>query len=111
DVLQPLLELLDSADDVEALARAAGAGDHPYTAIADTERLQHLIADANFFLRLGRERNADGVADAAPQQHAQPDRALDRSADQPAGLGDAEVQRAIELAGQLGVGSDGQEHV
>ena len=37
DVLQPLLERLDGADDVEALARAARAGDDPDAAVADAE--------------------------------------------------------------------------
>ena len=36
---------------------------------------------------------------------------LDRAADQPAGLGDAEVQRAIDRIGELHVGGDREEHV
>ena len=46
-----------------------------------------------------------------PQQVADADRRLDRAADQPAGLGDAEVQRAIDRVGELHVGGDGEEHV
>ena len=68
DMLQPLLERLDGADHVEALPRAARAGDDADAAVADAERLQDLEADADFFLGLGRERDADRVADPGPQQ-------------------------------------------
>ena len=73
--------------------------------------LQDLVPDADLFLGLGRERDADGVADPGPQQVAHADRRFDRAADQPAGLGDAEVQRAIDLARELHVGGDREEHV
>ena len=43
-MLQPLLESLDGADDVEALASAAGARDDANSAIADAKRLEDLIA-------------------------------------------------------------------
>ena len=36
---------------------------------------------------------------------------FDRAADQPAGLGDAEVERAIDRVGELLIGGDGEEHV
>src|SRR5204862_2288979 len=54
DMLEPLLERLDGADHVEALARAARAGDDADAAAADAEALQDLIADADLFLGLGR---------------------------------------------------------
>src|SRR6185436_20508096 len=44
DVGEPLLERLDGADDVEALARAARAGDDADAAIANAEALQYLEA-------------------------------------------------------------------
>ena len=110
-MLQPLLERLDRADDVEALARAARAGDDADAAVADAEAFQDLVADADFFLGLGRKRDADGVADPGPQQGAHADRRFDRAADEPAGFGDAEVQRAIDLVGELLIGGDGEEHV
>src|SRR5690606_2086636 len=75
------------------------------------ERFQYLEADAHFLFRLGRKRDANGVADARPQQHAHADARLDRAADQPAGLGDAEVQRAIDRLGELHVSGDREEHV
>ena len=110
-MLQPLLERLDRADHVEALARAARAGNDPHAAAADAERLQDFVADADFFLGLRRQRHADGVADPGPQQLADAERRLDRPADQPAGLGHAEVERAIDLARELLIGGDGEEHV
>ena len=91
----------DRADHVEALARAARAGDDAHAAVADAERLQDLVADADFLLRLGRKRDADRVADPGPKQRADADRRLDRAADQAAGLGDAEVQRAVHRVGEL----------
>ena len=76
DMRQPLLQLRHRLDDVEALPRAGRAGDDLHPAMADAERLQDLPADMHLLLRLGRERDADGVADAGPQQAAQPDRRL-----------------------------------
>src|SRR6478672_11912659 len=111
DVLQPIFERLDRADDVKALASAAGAGDDTDSAIANTERLQDLVADADFFLGLGRQRYADGVADSGPQQVADTDRRLHRTADQATGFGNAEVERAVNFARQLLVGRNGEEDV
>src|SRR6185295_13455072 len=53
DVGEALFQLLDGADDVEALARAARAGDDADAAVADAEALQDLVADADLFLGLG----------------------------------------------------------
>src|SRR5689334_11271567 len=111
DVLQPLLERFDRADYVEALARAARAGDDPDAAAADTQRLQDLVADPDFFFGLGRERYADGVADAGPQQVADADGGFDRAADQAAGLRNSKVQRTVHLACQLLIGGDREEDV
>src|SRR5215207_4934552 len=92
DVAQALLELLDGADDVEALARAARAGDDADAAVADAEALQNLEAGADLLLGLGRERDADGVADAGPEQRADADGAPDGAGAQRPGLGDAEME-------------------
>ena len=73
--------------------------------------LQDLVADADFFLGFGRQRDADGVADPGPQQRADTERRLDRAADQSAGFCHAEVQRAIDLVRELLVGGDGEEDV
>src|SRR5688500_189273 len=68
DVAEALLELLNGADDVEALAGAARAGDDADAAVADAEGLRDLVAGARLFLRVGPERDAAGVADASPKQ-------------------------------------------
>src|SRR3546814_8616122 len=47
DVAERLFERLDGADDVEPLARAAGAGDDADAAGAEAERFQDFIADAH----------------------------------------------------------------
>ena len=60
---------------------------------------------------LGRQRDADRVADAGPQQRAQADRRLHRAGAQAAGLGDAEMQRVVAGLGQLLVGGDREEDV
>ncbi len=111
DMLEPLFQRLNGADDVEALARAAGAGDDLDPAGADAQRLQDLVADPHFLFRFGGERDADGVADAGPEQVADADRALDRTADQAARLGDAEVERTVDRFGELHIGGDREEHV
>src|SRR5438128_6488051 len=110
-MLQPLLERFHGADHVEALASAARAGHDPHAAAADAEAFQNLIADSNLFLRLRRQRYPDGVADPGPQQRTDAERRLDRSADEPAGLGHAEMERTIDLVRELLVSGDGEEYV
>src|SRR6185369_1460359 len=111
DVAEPVFERLDRADHVESLAGAARAGDDADAAGAQAERLEDLEADAHFLFGFGRKRNADGVADAGPEQVADADAGLDRAADQPARLGDAKVQRAVDRIGEPLVSCDGEEHV
>src|SRR3546814_7618249 len=98
------------ADDVEPLARAAGAGDDADAAGAEAERFQDFIADAHFLLGFGRKADADRVADPGPEQVADAECALDRAADQPARFGDAEVQRAVDRVGELCI-EIGRDHV
>src|SRR6476659_8646073 len=81
DVLQALLRRLDGADYIKALTRAARAGDDADAAAADTQRLQDFVADANLFLRLGRQRDTDRVADAGPKQIADADGGFHRPPD------------------------------
>ena len=111
DVLQALLELVDRLDDVEALPRAGRAGDDVDAAVAQAQRLQDVEAGLDLLHRVGGERDADGVADAGPQQAAHADRRLDRARAQGPRLGDAQVQRAVDGLGQHLIGGDGQEDV
>src|SRR3546814_1243678 len=66
---------------------------------------------ADLVLGLCRQRDADRVADPEPQQAADPDRRFDRARHEPARLGDAEVQRAIDHLGELLIGGDREELV
>ena len=84
--------------------RGAGAG-------AQAERFQHLEADLDLLFGLRREADADRIADPGPQQIAHPDARLDRPADQPAGLGNSQMERAIDRLGQLHIGRHGEEYV
>ena len=82
DVGEALLERRHGLDDVELLARAGRARDHGDAAPAQLQRLQDLVADPDLLDRVRRERDADGVADPGPEQHAHPDRGFDRAAHQ-----------------------------
>ena len=108
---QRVFEFLHRADDVEALSRARGAADHADAAGAKAQRFQDFIADADFFLWLRRQGNADRVANPRPEQIAHANRGFDRPANQPASLGDAKVQRAVDRFGQPHIGGDREEHI
>ncbi len=75
------------------------------------ERLQHLEADAHLFLGLGRERNADRVADPRPQQRAHADRRFHRAGACAASLGDADMQWVVAGVGKLLISRDREENV
>ena len=66
DVREALFEPLDDLDDLELLARAGWAGDDGDAAPPQAERLQHLEADLDLLDRVGRQRDADRVADPGP---------------------------------------------
>ena len=111
DVRHPLLQGLDGADHVVLLPRAGRAGDDVDAAVTQVQRLQHLEADAHFFLGLCRERDADRVADARPQERPHADRGLNRAGARAAGLGDADMQGIVAGVRQLLVGGDREEDV
>ncbi|MCY1332007.1 hypothetical protein D9M69_176880 [compost metagenome] len=75
------------------------------------QRLEDVEADLDLLDRIGGQGNADGVADALGQQHAQADRRLHGARTQAAGLGDAQVQRLLDLLRQQAIGGDRHEHV
>src|SRR3546814_14479393 len=79
--------------------------------MADADTFQYLAPDADLIDRIGRERNAQRVADARPQQHPDPDRRFHRPADQPTRLGDPQVQRIIAGVGPPLIGGDRKKHV
>ncbi len=110
-VLEAALELVHRRDHVEVLARAARAGHEVDALGAQAHAFQDVPADLHFLDRIGRERDADGVADAVHQQHAETDRGLHGARAQAPGLGDAEMQRLLDLRGELAVGLDRHEDV
>jgi hypothetical protein len=102
---------LHRLDDVEALTGARRAGDDVDAAVAQAQRLEDIEADLDLLDRIGGQRHADGVADAGPQHRADADRRLDRAGAQGPGLGDAQVQRAVDALGQLVIGRHRHERV
>ena len=88
-----------------------GTGDDVDAAVAQAERLEHVEAGLDLLDRVGGEGDADGVADAGPEQRAHADGRLDGAGPRRAGLGDAQVQRAVDGFGQQLVGGHGQEQV
>ena len=73
--------------------------------------LEDIPADAYLFHRIGGERDANGVANALGQQHADADGQTDRAGTKPANLGNAEMQRLLDELRKLAVGLDRHEHV
>src|SRR5690606_26577053 len=78
---------------------------------AQTQGLENIETDLDLLDRIGRQRNANGVADALGQQHAQADRGFHRTRTQAASLGDTQVQRLLDLGGEQAIGTDGHKHV
>ena len=79
--------------------------------MAQAQRLQHLEANAHFFLGLRRQGDADRVADARPQERAHADRRFDRAGAQTTRFGDTDMQRVIADFGELLIGRDREEDV
>src|ERR671935_70706 len=78
-VAQPLLDLFGELLDADVVAAAAGARDHDRAALAQAERLQDLVRRLDLLDRVGRERDADRVADPVHEERAHADRRLDRA--------------------------------
>ena len=75
------------------------------------QRFQYLIADLDLFNRIGGEAHAQCIANPHPQQVPKTNRRFDRARRQPAGLGDAKVDRRIRRFGQGLIGGGGHEHI
>ena len=79
DMGQAFFQDFDRLDDVEILA----AQDGQEITVTPRRRSPSVFsmsqADFDFFDRFGGQRHADGVANARPQQHAQPNRTFHRS--------------------------------
>ena len=108
---QEALDLLGQALEVVAAgAAAAGAGHDLWReraqpqALQDFLRHQHLLGARR--ARLGRERDADGVADALLQQDRERCGGGDDALDAHAGLGEPQVQGVVALGGEVAVDGD-----
>ena len=93
DVLRQLLEVGAGG------AATARAGDHHRREGAQPHGLQDLLRDGHFegavTVRFGRERDADGVADALLQEHADAGGGSDDALAAHAGFGEAHMQRVV----------------
>ena len=91
-------------------AAASGACGHAGVERAQAERLQDLERDDHFlrarFARLGRQRNADRVADAFLQQHCQRSARRHGALGAHAGLREAQMQRVVAAPCQCTVDAD-----
>ena len=91
-------------------AAAAGAGGDDGQERAEAHGLQQFLRHLDFAravaVRLGRQRDADGVADAFLQQDAHRGRGGDDALRAHAGLGEAEMQRMVGAAGEIAIDGD-----
>ena len=105
------LEGVDRADHIETLTRAGRAGDDVHAPMSQTQGLQDIETNLDLLHRIGGEADPDGIADPGPEQRTDADGRLDRAGAQGPGLGDAEMQRAVDGVGQLLIGGHGQKGV
>ena len=109
--LQTPLDLFGERVDADIVAATAWARDHHRAALAKTERLEDLICRLRLLDRVGRERDADRVADPLRKEGPDAHRALDRPREHGPRLRDAEVERVLNLFRQHPVGADHGRHV
>src|SRR4051794_38980622 len=92
-VREPPFDLGHNLDEVIYIESSAGwTSDYRHPARAQTERLHDLPGDANFFLRVGSQRNTNGVANAFVQKNSETYRRLYCADKGCAGFGHAEVE-------------------
>ena len=109
--LELVLDLLRQLHEIDVGPAARRARHEREAPAPQTERFQNVDPDAHLFGRIGRERDADGVADPLRQQRAQPDRGLDRSDSWRARFGHAQVERVVDLVGQHPVRLDHHQRI
>ena len=111
DQLEPFLDLVGHAVEVDLHPAAAGAAHHAEAAGAQGQGAQHLVAHAALVLALAREGHADGVAQALGQEDTHTNARSNGAAEGRAGLGDAQVEGVVHLLRQQTVGLYGADHV
>ena len=102
---QELVDLVGEGEEVDFDAAAGGAGDHRRALLPQLEALEDLVGDEDLFDRIGRQRDADRVADAEREERADAGRGADAAGARRAGFGDAEVERVVvRQRGEAAVG-------
>ena len=110
-VLQPLGDLLSDGNQVDLAAGARGARDDLRTTAAQAQRLQNTPGDRRLLDRIGRERNAHGVANALGKQNTQAHRALNGALELSSGLRHAQMKRNMgDFARQGTIGVERRGH-
>ena len=110
-MLQPFFQRLDRLDHVKPLARTGRARDDLDPARAQAQRFEDFIPDLHLFHRIGRERDADRIADPRPEQAAQPDGRFHRARHQAARLGDPQMDRRVGHLTKGLIGSRREEDI
>ena len=64
---------------------------------ADVQAFQNIEADFHFLDRIGRQRDADSIANPFGQQHTEAHGGFDAAGTQTTGFGDPQVQRLDDL--------------
>src|SRR5438132_2672873 len=107
DVRETSFDLSDDLDKViDVEPPASGTCDDSHAARAQAERLYDFPGDAHFFLRFGRQRDANRVANAFVQQDSETDRGFNCAGESGAGLCHAQVKWIVNLLGEQTVSSN-----
>src|SRR5579875_3594435 len=80
-------------DDLDLGAPARRAGGDLEALLPDPERLEDAPGDRVLLHGIGRQRDAQRVADALEEEYSEPDRRADRAVEGQPGLGHAQVER------------------
>ena len=110
-VLEPLGDLLGDWDEVDLAAGTRGARDDLGATAAKAQRLQDAPGDRRLLDRVGRERDAHGVANALGEQNTQSHRALNGALELGTGLRHAQMKRNMgDFARQGTIGIKRRRH-
>ena len=101
----------DGLDHVKSLPRAGRAGNDCHPPVSQAKRFQDLKANLDLFHRVGRQADANGIANPEPQQRSQTDGGLHRPRNQPAGLGDPQMNGRVRNPRQLLICRRCHEHI
>src|SRR5204863_3951803 len=97
----------DLSDDlhkvIDIQTPAGGAGNHGNAPVTQTKRLDDFPGDANFFLRLSRQRNSNCVPNAFMQEDTEADRGLDGPGKGRACFGYTEMKGIVNFFGELAI--------